>query len=537
MRGMAGAGGTGGAVEGCELARGNPYHRCSARCAEQRARRQALYGAEAGAEGGGPEGGAAAPVPLPGAQPVPRLAAGEAWRPVAGAAGQRVLPAISPEEGARCGWNAGEAWTPEELREAVGGDEIVCVPAVPLPREKGPTVRVKFDEFLNYLEGGANAEKGEPESPIAAHEFLNSRGQRVSFCLLDWSPFGNCPRLLEGWAPPGCVVDATIEESESDRRSSLSRYYFSFLPESGVTPLSREPRGLAQWFLQIRGRAQYVMFPPQAGSDVYGGESADHMSYFNPFAADYEMYPRARRARQDAHTGVLEQGQMLVVPSGWWVASRSLEVGLFLRRAFPTSPERARLLQGVRGGIARDALGEPSWAGATETCDDPDADIFERSSGYRARGNTEFGRGRYREACEAYTRAIGLLSGDDDFCFDEQPSQGRDDLAVLYSNRAACHLKLGRYSDAVEDCNEVLRSGRCDAIAVKALFRRGKAHEGLGDVKPAYRDFRQVVELEPNNVAALVETENYRSVLHRLIVKQRGTPGNREKKENLMSLV
>ena len=222
---------------------------------------------------------------------------------------------------------------------------------------------------------------------------------------------------------------------------------------------------------------------------------------------------------------------MLVVPSGWWVASRSLENGLVLRRAFPTSEERARLLQGVKGGLTRNAMDEPSWAGTTEACDDPDADIFERSSGYRARGNTEFGRGRYREACEAYTRAIGLLCGGDDFCFDEQPSQGRDDLAVLYSNRAACRLKLGRYSEAVEDCNEVLRSGRCDAIAVKALFRRGKAHEGLGDVKPAYRDFRQVVELEPNNVAALVEIENYRSVLHRLIVKQRGTPENREKKE------
>ena len=527
---MAGAGGAGG---GGELARGNPYHRCSARCAEHRARREALYGAATGAA----EGGAVAPVPMPGAQPVPRLAAGETWQPTAGAAGRRVLPAISTEEGSRCGWRAGEAWTPEELREAVGGDEIVCVPAVPLPSDKGPTVRVKFDEFLNYFGGGANTDSGEPVSPITAHEFHTSRGQRVSFCLLDWSPFGKCPSLLEGYKHPGCVVDATIEENEGDRCSSLSRYFFSFVPVSGVTPLSREPRGLAQWFLQIRGRAQFVMFPPQAGSDVYGGESADHVSYFNPFEADYDMYPRARRARQEAHTGVLEQGQMLVVPSGWWVASRSLENGLVLRRAFPTSEERARLLQGVKGGLTRNAMDEPSWAGTTEACDDPDADIFERSSGYRARGNTEFGRGRYREACEAYTRAIGLLCGGDDFCFDEQPSQGRDDLAVLYSNRAACRLKMGRYSEAVEDCNEVLRSGRCDAIAVKALFRRGKAHEGLGDVKPAYRDFRQVVELEPNNVAALVEIENYRSVLHRLIVKQRGTPENREKKENLMSLV
>ena len=75
---------------------------------------------------------------------------------------------------------------------------------------------------------------------------------------------------------------------------------------------------------------------------------------------------------------------------------------------------------------------------------------------------------------------------------------------------------------------------------LKALFRRGKAHEGLGDADAALADFKRVVELEPNNAAAREEVrmlhvvdaacrrcadcaasrqvENYGSILHRLVV-------------------
>ena len=72
---------------------------------------------------------------------------------------------------------------------------------------------------------------------------------------------------------------------------------------------------------------------------------------------------------------------------------------------------------------------------------------------------------------------------------------------------------------------------------VKALFRRGKAHEGLGDADAALADFKRVVELEPHNAAALEEAraaacasstrcltarraqvDNFGSILHRLVV-------------------
>ena len=70
-----------------------------------------------------------------------------------------------------------------------------------------------------------------------------------------------------------------------------------------------------------------------------------------------------------------------------------------------------------------------------------------------------------------------------------------------------------------------------DSITVKALFRRAKAHEGLGDADAALRDFRRVAELEPGNAAAAEELENYRSVLHRLVVLSNGDAETRRRQQ------
>ena len=52
---------------------------------------------------------------------------------------------------------------------------------------------------------------------------------------------------------------------------------------------------------------------------------------------------------------------------------------------------------------------------------------------------------------------------------------------------------------------------RTNNVMLKALFRRGKAHEGLGDADAALADFKRVVELEPNNAAAREEARKPRS--------------------------
>ena len=44
-----------------------------------------------------------------------------------------------------------------------------------------------------------------------------------------------------------------------------------------------------------------------------------------------------------------------------------------------------------------------------------------------------------------------------------------------------------------------------DPVALKALFRRAKAHEGLGDANAALADYKRVVELQPENTDAADE--------------------------------
>lgn len=61
-----------------------------------------------------------------------------------------------------------------------------------------------------------------------------------------------------------------------------------------------------------------------------------------------------------------------------------------------------------------------------------------------------------------------------------------------------------------------------DPVALKALFRRGKAREGLGDADGALADFKAVAELQPANGEAADEVERYASVLHRIVVMSHG---------------
>ncbi|KAK3255530.1 hypothetical protein CYMTET_35290 [Cymbomonas tetramitiformis] len=158
--------------------------------------------------------------------------------------------------------------------------------------------------------------------------------------------------------------------------------------------------------------------------------------------------------------------------------------------------------------------------------DDPTRDLWQRVEEYKQKGNMEFGRGRYREATEAYTKGVDLVGEE---MITAEAASGSGPLAVLLANRAACWLKRKQWQKALEDCNKVLRSGRIDDVAVKALFRRAKANEGLGDADSAMRDLNRVADIQPHNRDALYELDKYRSIMHRICVISNGTPEMRKK--------
>lgn len=72
-------------------------------------------------------------------------------------------------------------------------------------------------------------------------------------------------------------------------------------------------------------------------------------------------------------------------------------------------------------------------------------------------------------------------------------------LLAARNNRAMCWLKVGRNTEAVEDCNSVLSADACN---VKALLRRGAARQALAQETEAIEDFRRVVQLQPGNKEA-----------------------------------
>ena len=182
---------------------------------------------------------------------------------------------------------------------------------------------------------------------------------------------------------------------------------------------------------------------------------------------------------------------------------------------------------------AEQQLAEELAAGAAPAGEAGRKATMERAEERRALGNELFGRSRWADAAEAYSQALRLLSsssapdnsgsdhaaaraGDLEDATEDEPRRAL--RAALLCNRAAALLRLGRHEEARADCDGVLRAGRADALSVKALFRRAKAHEGLGDADAAEADLRRVVELEPHNAAAKEELEAFRSIFHRIAV-------------------
>ncbi|CAG0894401.1 unnamed protein product [Darwinula stevensoni] len=100
-------------------------------------------------------------------------------------------------------------------------------------------------------------------------------------------------------------------------------------------------------------------------------------------------------------------------------------------------------------------------------------------------GNTLYKEGDFAGAIQCYTDAL-------------KQANEKVERAVLLKNRAATYLKQEQYSKVLEDCNESLALVPHDP---KALFRRALALEQLERIDEAYKDAKEVQELEPQNKA------------------------------------
>lgn len=127
-------------------------------------------------------------------------------------------------------------------------------------------------------------------------------------------------------------------------------------------------------------------------------------------------------------------------------------------------------------------------------------------------GNKAFSSQKYSEAIDLYTKAIAL-----------DPQN-----AVLFSNRAMCHLKLADWHKALQDCDtglNLLKEGKSSDVAAKTklLFRKASCFKGMKSHKLAKQYFEQVIQADPQNPAAKEELASLNDEMER----SEGTSGQR----------
>lgn len=137
-------------------------------------------------------------------------------------------------------------------------------------------------------------------------------------------------------------------------------------------------------------------------------------------------------------------------------------------------------------------------------------------SQHKESGNTEFKKGNLKEAITHYTAGIreASLAADDE----------KELLSILYSNRAACHLKLSANEKAANDCTKAIGANNTNA---KAWFRRAQAHsalfeelgtaEGLPFLQKAVEDYGRFVQQQPENRAGVQKFAQTRERLNALV--------------------
>lgn len=112
----------------------------------------------------------------------------------------------------------------------------------------------------------------------------------------------------------------------------------------------------------------------------------------------------------------------------------------------------------------------------------------------KARGNEALKQGKYKDAIEYYSVAIGKSA--------KNP--------VYFANRAMAHLKLGNYESCEEDCTEAIKLNR---KYVKAYLRRATARAVGGNYLEALIDYEDALRLEPNNSDAKREVNRMKKII------------------------
>merc|ERR1719330_1681483 len=214
------------------------------------------------------------------------------------------------------------------MEKSYGDTELQCSDLAPFfrhcDRGKINTVRISMREYMRYVRGEPNGLRS-----IQKTEDRPYYGNA-------WAPLGEDDKLLSDVSDRLYCVSDTVPSGDGPSKSfnrSLTKVFMG--PAGTVSRLHHDTYSTHVWLSQVRGRKQFVVYPPEDTEHLHcheEDEAEGHTTEFDPSAPDFEAFPLARRAR--AYSVVVEEGETVVLPSRWWHYAKSLTPSITLMRNF-----------------------------------------------------------------------------------------------------------------------------------------------------------------------------------------------------------
>ena len=212
-------------------------------------------------------------------------------------------------------WPARGLWTPQYLVDTIGADVEVEVMA---DRDADPRYEVNAEDhrrtmrFEDYVGKLSASRKGNDAYLVANNQFLSSDAAAPL-----WEDFTVDPRYLR---------------SDGER----GRAFLWLGPAGTITPLHHDVMNVL--FSQVVGRKRFRLYSPVDTPLLYNTLSV--YSEVDPLAPDLERFPLFADAT--AIEVVVEPGETLFVPVGWWHHVVSLDLSMsvsFTNFAYDNEPE------------------------------------------------------------------------------------------------------------------------------------------------------------------------------------------------------